>query len=119
MKYFIPHNQVSTESSEFGFTAQAILGEKTGATNLTIRRIEVAPGGSVPLHIHPNSEEGMLVLEGELEATVADQVTLVGSGTSVFAPMGVKHKMTNKSQEKAVLLGIFPCLNPIRDLMEE
>ena len=104
MKYFIPHNQVSTESSEFGFTAQAIVGEKTGATNLTVRRIEVAPGGSVPLHIHPNSEEGMLVLEGELEATVADQVTVVG---------------INRSQEKAVLLGIFPCLNPIRDLMEE
>ena len=119
MKYFIPHNQVSTEPSDFGFTAQAIVSEKTGATNLTIRRIEVAPGGSVPLHIHPKSEEGMLVREGELEATVADQVTVVGSGTSVFAPMGVKHKMTNRSQEKAVLLGIFPCLNPIRDLMEE
>ena len=38
------------------------------------------------------------VLEGELEATVADQVTVVGSGTSVFAPVGVKHKMINRLQ---------------------
>lgn len=119
MTYFIPHSQITIDPSEYGYSAQAIVGDATGATNLTVRRIQVDPGGSVPMHVHPNSEEGMLVLEGELEATVGDEITMVKEGITVIAPLGVKHRMVNRSDEKAVLLGIFPTVNPIRDLVKD
>ena len=119
MTYFIPHSQIPIDPSEYGYSAQAIIGDGTGATNLTVRRIEVDPGGSVPMHVHPNSEEGMLVLGGELEATVGNEVAMVKAGFTVIAPLGVRHRMVNRSGEKAVLLGIFPTVNPVRDLVKE
>jgi len=51
---------------------------------------EVAPGDSVPLHVHPTYEVVYLA-EGPAEITVGDDTRIVEAGAIVFAPAGVPH----------------------------
>ncbi len=59
-------------------------------------------------HIHPDSEEAMVIVEGSLEAILGDQVVTLGEGDTVLAPAGVKYGFENRSGATARLLAIFP-----------
>ena len=85
---------------------QVVSGDK-GADSLNVGHLTFDPTGAVPTHTHP-TEEAMLVLEGELEAVLGDQTTVVKAGQTVLAPAGVKHGFVNRSDGKASLLAIFP-----------
>ncbi len=51
---------------------------------------EFAPGAAVPEHQHPE-EQITLVLEGELEFTLAGKTRVIGPGEGVAIPSGVPH----------------------------
>lgn len=53
------------------------------------------PGGDGGLHIHLREDESMYILEGELEVTIGDEVTVLKAGTSYFAPRGVPQRLRN------------------------
>ena len=76
--------------------------------SLYISHLEIGPGGRVTTHIHPDSEEAMVIVEGSLEAILGDQVVTLGEGDTVLAPAGVKHGFENRSGATARLLAIFP-----------
>ena len=80
----------------------------SGALSLYISHLEIGPGGRVTTHIHPDSEEAMVIVEGSLEAILGDQVVTLGEGDTVLAPAGVKHGFENRSGATARLLAIFP-----------
>lgn len=82
-----------------------------GAASLTIGELTIAPGASVPVHIHPPHEEAMIVLKGTLEAVLGDERVPVGEGTTVLAPKGVKHGFVNTSNRPATIMFIFPTTN--------
>ena len=73
-----------------------------------VSHLEIGPGGRVTTHIHPDSEEAMVIVEGSLEAILGDQVVTLGEGDTVLAPAGVKHGFENRSGATARLLAIFP-----------
>ncbi len=68
--------------------------------------------------LHP-TEEAMVVLEGELEAILGDDVITVKEGQTVLAPAGVKHGFTNRSGAQARIMAIFPTAKIERTLVEE
>ena len=87
---------------------RAVLVDATqGALSLYISHLEIGPGGRVTTHIHPDSEEAMVIVEGSLEAILGDQVVTLGEGDTVLAPAGVKHGFENRSGATARLLAIF------------
>ncbi|MEO7369892.1 MAG: cupin domain-containing protein [Ilumatobacteraceae bacterium] len=48
-------------------------------------------GKVTPLHIHPESDESMIVLEGEIWMHIDGVQTTVAAGGVAFAPRGVPH----------------------------
>ncbi len=100
----------NAESSEGypGVPRATLVGAEHGAESLWVGHLEIAPGATITTHIHPDTEEAMVIVEGELEAVLGDERVALGPGDTVLAPAGVKHGFVNRSGEKAALLAVFP-----------
>ncbi len=85
---------------------ELVNGER-GAESLTVADVILDSGTKVPIHTHP-TEEAMVVLEGDLDAILGDEVIPVTSGQTVVAPPGVKHGFVNQSGATARVMAIFP-----------
>lgn len=67
--------------------------------------------GYTPLHYH-DVEEVILVLGGDLTATIGDETSEVEAGTTLFIPPKVVHGLRNNSKKIAHLIAVFPTINP-------
>ena len=59
------------------------------------------PGQHVPVHIHPNQDEFILVLDGELDLKLDGVWSKAMAGDLVRMPRGVPHDYFNKSDAPA------------------
>ena len=84
-----------------------LLDSETGAEALTVADLTLDAESSVQTHIHP-TEEAMVILEGELEAILGDEIIAVRAGQTVLAPAGVRHGFVNRSGLPARVMAIFP-----------
>ena len=100
-----------------GVERWAIVDGDQGARSLSVGDVALAPGATVPNHVHP-TEEAMVILEGELEAVLGDQVVTVAAGQTVLAPPGVRHGFTNRSGARARIMAICPTARIERTLVE-
>ena len=91
-----------------GVNRTILVDDRNGALSLYVAKLVIVPGGRVTTHIHPDTEEAMVIVEGELEAILGDEVVTLGPGDTVLAPAGVKHGFVNRSQSNAALLAAFP-----------
>lgn len=57
------------------------------------------PGQFVPVHIHPNQEEFILVQEGELDLKLDGEWVKAKAGDLVRMPRGIPHGYFNKSDK--------------------
>jgi mannose-6-phosphate isomerase-like protein (cupin superfamily) len=48
-----------------------------------------------PLHIHPHTDEGFYIAEGEMTFEIGDREVVAGAGSFVFVPRGVVHTARN------------------------
>jgi quercetin dioxygenase-like cupin family protein len=48
-------------------------------------------GTALPLHVHTNEDEQMVVLDGEVSVRVGEQTHRLGTGDTVALPRGVPH----------------------------
>jgi len=60
----------------------------------------------VPLHHQESQVDSFLVIEGELEATIAGTRETVGPGTLISAPRGVQHKLNRRASGPARFLSL-------------
>ena len=90
-----------------GVTSYALLDGARGTRALTMGELTMEPGSTVPTHIH-STEEGMVVLEGDLEAVLGDDVVNVSAGHILLAPAGVRHGFVNRSGSSARVMTGFP-----------
>ena len=88
-----------------------------GATSLTVADLSVGPRATVPTHTHP-TEEAMVIIEGELDAIIGDEVVPVTPGRTVLAPSGVRHGFVNRSETTARIMAVFPTSKVERTLVE-
>ena len=94
-----------------------LLDGEIGSESLTVADLTLDPESQVPTHIHP-TEEAMVILDGELEAVLGDEVITVTEGQTVLAPPGVKHGFINRSGGSARLMAIFPTGKMERTLVD-
>jgi quercetin dioxygenase-like cupin family protein len=85
------------------FTWKATAAETGGAFIMLEDRI--VRGKTTPLHLHPNEDETIYVLEGELLVHVEGEEHRVGRGGLFVAPRGVPHAFMVTS-ETAHILGL-------------
>jgi quercetin dioxygenase-like cupin family protein len=83
------------------FTWKATAAE-TGGAFLMLEDVMVR-GKTTPLHLHPNEDEAIYVLEGELLVHIEGEEHRVGQGGLFVAPRGVAHAMMVTSETARIL----------------
>ncbi len=104
----IKRSDAVTEEGYPGVPRAVLVDASHGAHSLWVGHLDIAPGATITTHIHPDTEEAMIIVEGELEAVLGDKIVTLGPGDTVLAPAGVKHGFVNRSGERAALLATFP-----------
>ena len=84
------------EATDFG-TLQWVVreGDPAGAET-TIGLATFSAGKSNVQHIHPNCEEVVYVLDGQVEHTLGAQSTVLQAGDLIVVPRGVPHRLLNR-----------------------
>ena len=91
---------------------------ETGAEGLTVGEVIINPGQANSIHSHPNCEEVLYLIAGELEHTCGDEGTYtLKPGMSIHIPAGVKHNARCTSAEPARMLVAYS--SAYREVSEE
>ena len=88
-----------TEEGYPGIPRTILVDASHGAESLWVGHLDIEPGARVTTHIHPDTEEAMVIVEGTLEAVLGNEVVTLGPGDTVLAPAGVKHGFVNRPEE--------------------
>ena len=79
----------------------------TAAEQLVVIEVKLEPGGGHDFHRHPNQEEVIYVLDGEIEQWVDRRRRTLQAGDSAFIPAAMVHASFNVSGAPARLLAIL------------
>jgi quercetin dioxygenase-like cupin family protein len=79
-----------------------------GARELTLGVTNVATGASNPVHRHPNCEEVLVVLRGEIEHFIEGTPRVrMKAGETIVIPRNLRHQARNVGASEAELLVAF------------
>jgi mannose-6-phosphate isomerase-like protein (cupin superfamily) len=69
----------------------------------------LAPGKSSGerAEAHEDSDQVLLILEGELVGEVGDEYLSLKKGDMIIMPSGMKHRFTNRSEKRAVTFNVY------------
>jgi len=83
----------------------------TGANELVVIEVSFSPGFGHNFHKHPDQEEVIYVIEGEVEQWLEQDKRVLKRGDSVFIPADVVHASFNVSDKPVKVLAILaPCV---------
>lgn len=88
-------------------TAIQVLISSDEAPHFAMRRIEMKPGGSMPLHTNTVEHE-QLVLGGRGRVVLGDEVHEVSKDAVLFIPAGLKHSYETIGDESFVFMCLVP-----------
>lgn len=78
--------------------------ERGNSDTMTIGEADIKPGLSTGRHYHPNCDEVLHVLQGEILQSVGDQSLRLKQGDTVSIPAGVVHGTQNVGGTDAILM---------------
>lgn len=83
----------------------------TGASQLTVIEVSILPGEGHDFHKHPDQEEVIYVISGQVEQWLEQEKQQLGAGDSVYIPADAVHASFNCGDTPAQLLAILgPCV---------
>lgn len=77
--------------------------DKTTA-GLSLAKMTIRSGTTSELHLHPNCNECIHVLEGHIRQRIGDQWLEMSAGDTCLIPEGVQHQSQNIGLSAAVLI---------------
>lgn len=87
-----------------------LVDKNDGARNFAMRRIEIKPGGKVPLHSHPEDHE-IFILQGKGKLFNDEgQEELANEGDVFYIPPSEKHAMENLGENDFAFICVIPYL---------
>ena len=95
------------EITDFGSVQWAVREGDPADAEQTIGLATFDAGKSNVQHIHPNCEEVVYILEGEVEHTLGAQSTRLNAGDLIVVPRGAPHRLLNRSLEPVRALIVF------------
>ena len=108
---FVPGRVAERETLDWGSLAWVSRPQSTEASNLTVIEVTLNPGGGHNFHKHPDQEEVIYVVEGEVEQWLEQESQTLRPGDSVFIKADIVHASFNNSSTPAKLLAILgPCV---------
>ena len=73
----------------------------------TIKKLIVKPNGVLSLQSHEHRSEHWVVVDGEAEITLNDEIQIVKANNSVFIPIKTKHRISNKGQINLIIIEVW------------
>lgn len=105
MDTVVRSHEVAIEETTWG-TLQWLIGSHNGTSeNITLGRVTLKPEQSNPPHHHPNCEEVLLVISGEIEHSLPEGGSAkLRKGDCIVLPAGKPHQATNVGETEAVVV---------------
>jgi len=111
---FVIAKDVEPEVLDWGKLSWLSNPPTTGAGQLTVIDVNLAPGKGHNFHKHPDQEEVILVIAGAVEQWVDRDKRTLGPGDSAFIPADVVHASFNVGTSDAKIVAILgPCVGEI------
>ena len=83
-------------------------GEISQEAEMTFGYVEIDAGQKNPRHYHPNSDEVLYLMAGELHHSLNDTVHHLKPGMAIHIPRGVEHDAVNKTDQVARMVVAYP-----------
>jgi quercetin dioxygenase-like cupin family protein len=83
-------------------------GERLADAETTFGYVEIRPGMKNPKHLHPNSDEVLFLIEGELDHSLGNVKHHLTAGMAIHIPRGVEHDAVNTSDRTARMVVSYP-----------
>lgn len=111
---FVLAKDTPKEANDWGKLQWICNPPNTGAKDLTVIGVTLAPGKGHDFHRHPDQEEVIYVVAGAVEQWVDQEKRILGAGDSAFIPAGVVHASFNVGSGDASIVAILgPCVGEI------
>jgi quercetin dioxygenase-like cupin family protein len=108
---FVFSSEAERETLDWGTLGWMSRPATTGARDLVVIEVNLLPGRGHNFHKHPDQEEVIYVLEGEVEQWLEQEHRILRPGDAVFIDADVVHASFNVSSAPARLLAILgPCV---------
>ena len=85
-----------------------ISGKDTDNGIAVFEQTGFTPKGGPPLHIHPNQDEWIYVLEGEYLFQVGEDNYQIKAGDTIFLPRKVKHAFVQLTEKGKIIVSYLP-----------
>lgn len=113
MRTFTDSSEAQWEKVPWGTLAWFSNPDSTGTENLVVVEVRFDPDSGHNFHKHPNQEEVIYVVEGEIEQWVGPEKRNLGAGDSAFISKNEVHASFNTSDRIARILAILgPSIGP-------
>jgi quercetin dioxygenase-like cupin family protein len=107
---FITTAEVEREQLEWGELGWISRPSMTGAMHLTTIEVTLEAGYGHDFHKHPDQEEVIYVMSGQIEQWLEEKKQILNPGDSVFIAPNVVHASFNTgSQTARLLVTLGPC----------
>ena len=110
---FISTTEAERDQLDWGTLGWLSRPTTTGAKQLVVIEVKLLPGHGHNFHKHPDQEEVIYVIEGNVEQWLEQKKQTLGPGDSVFIPANMIHASFNTGSTPIKLLAILaPCSGP-------
>jgi len=111
---FTIRSEVEPETLDWGQLRWLSNPPTTGAGQLTVIDVALVPGKGHNFHKHPDQEELLLIIAGEVEQWIGEEKRLLKAGDSAFVPADVVHASFNAGSGEARIAAILgPCVGEV------
>lgn len=110
---FVVRGAEAPQRLEWGTVASICSPATAGAERLMVNDVTIDAGQGHDFHLHPEQDEVIVVVEGEIEQWLEQESRRLQPGDAVVIPAGAVHASFNAGQGSAritVVLG--PCSGP-------
>ena len=107
IRTFTHSSEARCEQVPWGTLAWFSSPDSTGTRNLVVVEVRFDPDSGHDFHKHPNQEEVIYVVEGEIEQWVGPEKRTLGAGDSAFIGKNEVHASFNASDRVAKILAIL------------
>jgi quercetin dioxygenase-like cupin family protein len=104
---FISSDEAEREQLPWGRLGWVSRPANTGTSRLVVIEVDLMPGHGHNFHLHPDQEEVLYVVSGEIRQWIEQAPRTLRAGDSVFVAPGVVHASFNVSAEPARFLAIL------------
>lgn len=107
---FITSAEVEREQLDWGELGWISRPSITGGTDIVVIEVTLKPGKGHNFHKHPNQEEVITVVSGEIEQWLEQDKQTLKPGDSIFIDTNIVHASFNVSDKPARLMVVLgPC----------